>query len=90
MNKAQLIASMAEKADTSQATASRTLDALLESITDSLKSGEAVSLVGFGSFTVSKRAARSGRNPRTGEAINIPAANVPKFSGGKGLKDAVN
>ena len=90
MNKKALIAAMAEQADVSQATAGRTLDALVESVTKSLKEGESVLLVGFGSFSVKKRAARTGRNPRSGEPVNISAANVPKFSAGKILKDALN
>jgi DNA-binding protein HU-beta len=90
MNKKQLIAAMAEQADVSQATAGRTLDALVESVTKSLKEGESVLLVGFGSFSVKKRAARTGRNPRSGEPVNISAANVPKFSASKILKDALN
>jgi DNA-binding protein HU-beta len=90
MNKKQLIAAMAEQADVSQATAGRTLDALVDSITKSLKEGDSVLIVGFGKFSVKKRAARIGRNPRSGEPVNISAANVPKFSAGKILKDALN
>jgi len=90
MNKAELIDKIAEAADVSKATATRALDAALESITKELKKGQAVTLVGFGTFTVRKRAARTGRNPRTGEAIKIKAAKIPGFKAGKALKDAVN
>jgi DNA-binding protein HU-beta len=90
MNKADLIEKIAEEADVSKATASRALDAVLDSITRELKKGEPVTLVGFGTFAVRKRAARSGRNPRTGETVKIKAAKVPGFKAGKALKDAVN
>ena len=90
MNKADLIEKIAEEADVSKATASRALDAMLDSITRELKKGEPVTLVGFGTFAVRKRAARSGRNPRTGETVKIKAAKVPGFKAGKALKDAVN
>ena len=90
MNKAELVSAMAETSEVSQATAGRCLDAMIESVTKALKSGDEVSLVGFGSFKVTKREARTGRNPRTGEPIQIDAANVPKFSAGKVLKDSVN
>ncbi|MBI5007382.1 MAG: HU family DNA-binding protein [Nitrosomonadales bacterium] len=89
-NKSDLIEAIAKSADISKAAAGRALDATIESIKKSLKKGELVSLVGFGSFYVGKRAARTGRNPRTGAAIKIKAAKVPKFRAGKGLKDAVN
>ncbi|TAJ78712.1 MAG: HU family DNA-binding protein [Gallionellaceae bacterium] len=89
-NKSDLIEAIAKSADVSKAAAGRALDATIESIKKSLKKGELVSLVGFGTFYVGKRAARSGRNPRTGETIKIKAAKVPKFRAGKGLKDAVN
>ena len=89
-NKSDLIEDIAKSADISKAAAGRALDATIESITKSLKKGEIVSLVGFGSFYVGKRAARNGRNPRTGATIKIKAAKVPKFRAGKGLKDAVN
>jgi DNA-binding protein HU-beta len=89
-NKSDLIEAIAKSADISKAAAGRALDATIESITKSLKKGEIVSLVGFGSFYVGKRAARNGRNPRTGATIKIKAAKVPKFRAGKGLKDAVN
>lgn len=90
MNKAQLIESIAKVADISKAAAGRSLDSTLRSITVALKKGEVVTLVGFGSFYVGKRTARTGRNPRTGQAIKIKAAKVPKFRSGKALKDAIN
>ena len=90
MNKTELIEHIANHADISKAAAGRALDATIESIKKSLKKGELVSLVGFGTFYVGKRAARNGRNPRTGATIKIKAAKVPKFRAGKGLKDAVN
>ncbi|MDP2142664.1 MAG: HU family DNA-binding protein [Gallionella sp.] len=90
MNKSDLVDAIAKSADISKAAAGRALDATVESIKKALKKGDTVSLVGFGTFKVGKRAARTGRNPRTGEAIKIKAAKVPKFTAGKGLKDAVN
>ena len=89
-NKSDLVEAIAKSADISKASAGRALDATIEAITDSLKKGEIVSLVGFGSFYVGNRAARNGRNPRTGATIKIEAAKIPKFRAGKGLKDAVN
>jgi DNA-binding protein HU-beta len=89
-NKSDLIEAIAQSADISKAAAARALDATIESIKQSLKQGELVSLVGFGTFYVGKRAARNGRNPQTGATIKIDAAMVPKFRAGKGLKDAVN
>ncbi len=89
-NKSDLIEAIAKSADISKAAAGRALDATIESIKKSLKKGELVSLVGFGTFYVAKRAARNGRNPRTGATIKIKAATVPKFRAGKGLKDAVD
>lgn len=89
MNKTQLIEQIASSADVSKAVAGRVLDAMLETVTRALKKGDIVSLVGFGSFSVRKRAARTGHNPRTGQRINIPAAKVPGFKAGKSLKDAV-
>ena len=89
-NKSDLIEAIAKSADISKAAAGRALDATIESIKKSLKKGELVSLVGFGTFYVGKRAARNGRNPRTGATIKIKAAKVPKFKPGKALKDAVN
>ncbi len=90
MNKSDLVDAIATSADISKAAAARALDGMLEAVKKSLKKGEEVSLVGFGSFSVEKRAARKGRNPQTGEEITIKAAKVPKFRAGKGLKDAVN
>ncbi len=90
MNKTELIDAVADAADLSKADATRALDAVLAAITDSLKKGDQVSLVGFGSFLVRHRNARTGRNPQTGAEINIAAANVPAFKPGKALKDAVN
>ena len=90
MNKAELVDAIAGAANLSKADAGRAVDAVVESITSALKRGEQVSVVGFGTFSVKHRAARSGRNPRTGETIQIAASNVPGFKAGKGLKDAVN
>ena len=90
MNKSDLVDAIAKSADMSKAAAARALDATVESIKKALKKGDTVSLIGFGTFKVGKRAARNGRNPRTGETIKIKAAKVPKFTAGKGLKDAVN
>ncbi|MEQ1592064.1 MAG: HU family DNA-binding protein [Thiobacillaceae bacterium] len=90
MNKSELIESIAESADISKAAAGRALDATVEAVKKAMKKGDMVTLVGFGTFYVGKRAARTGRNPRTGAAIKIKAAKVPKFRAGKGLKDAIN
>jgi nucleoid DNA-binding protein len=90
VNKSELIEHIARQADISKAAASRALEAVIGGVKTSLKKNNAVSLVGFGTFTVGKRAARSGRNPRTGAAIKIKAAKVPKFRPGKALKDALN
>jgi DNA-binding protein HU-beta len=90
MNKAELIDTVAEAADLSKASAARAVDAVTDAISDALKKDDQVTIVGFGTFSVRKRAARSGRNPRTGETINIKASNVPGFKPGKALKDAVN
>ena len=90
MNKSELIDAIAKHADISKAAAGRALDATVNSITSSLKKGEIVTLVGFGSFFVGKRTARQGRNPRTGAPIKIKAAKVPKFRAGKALKDSVD
>lgn len=89
MNKAELIDHIATAADISKASAARALEATLGAITDTLKAGDSVSLVGFGSFAVTERAARTGRNPKTGQAVKIEAAKIPKFRPGKGLKDAI-
>jgi len=90
MNKSELIAAIAEQANLSKADAGRSLDALTKTIKTTLKAGDSIALVGFGSFEVKARAARTGRNPQTGREITIAAANVPSFKPGKGLKDAVN
>lgn len=90
MNKAELIDAIADSAELSKASASRALDSVIESITKALKKGDTVTLVGFGTFSVRKRAARIGRNPRTGESIKIKASKVPGFKAGKALKDAIN
>ena len=89
MNKAELIDKIAEAVDVSKATAARALDAVTESITKELKKGDGISLTGFGTFTVAKRKARTGRNPRTGQEIRIPARKTAKFRPGKALKEAV-
>lgn len=89
MNKSELIDQIAKSADLSKAASGRALDAVITAVRTSLKKGGTVSLVGFGTFYVGKRAARTGRNPRTGEVIKIKSAKVPKFRAGKGLKDAV-
>jgi DNA-binding protein HU-beta len=90
VNKSELIEAIAKNADLSKAAAGRALDAVLAAVQQSLKKGNAVTLVGFGTFYVGKRAARTGRNPRTGATIKIKAAKVPKFRAGKALKDAIN
>ncbi|MCL7939221.1 MULTISPECIES: HU family DNA-binding protein [Halomonas] len=90
MNKSELIEAIAASADIPKAAASRALDAMVETVTDSLKKGDSVSLVGFGTFQVKERAARTGRNPQTGQPIEISAAKVPSFKAGKALKDSVN
>lgn len=90
MNKAEMIDAVADAADISKAAATRALDGALNSIAKALKKGESVTLVGFGTFSVRKRKARTGRNPRTGETINIKATKVPGFKPGKALKDAIN
>ena len=90
MNKSELVDRIATASDLSRASAARALDAALDAITDSLKQSDPVALVGFGTFSVKDRAARAGRNPQTGEAINIAASRVPSFKAGKGLKDALN
>ncbi len=90
MNKSELIEHMAIQADISKAAATRALEAMIGGVRSTLKTNGSVSIVGFGTFAVTKRAARSGRNPRTGATIKIKAAKVPKFRPGKGLKDALN
>jgi len=89
MTKAELIDKMAADGKVSKAEAGRLLDSFLSNVTSALGKGESVTLVGFGTFTVSQRAARKGRNPQTGATINIPAAKIPRFRPGKGLKDKV-
>lgn len=90
MNKQQLIDSAADSSGIGKSEVARSLDALLGTITDALKAGEKVSLTGFGAFEVRERAARTGRNPQTGEAMAVPASKAPAFKAGKALKDAVN
>lgn len=90
MNKAELIDSIAASADIPKAAAGRALDAVIESVEGALKKGDSVALVGFGTFSVKDRAARTGRNPQTGQPIQIAAARIPNFKAGKSLKDAVN
>ncbi len=90
MNKQDLIDAIAKASGLSKAAAGRALDATTASVTKSLKKGDSVTLVGFGTFKVSKRAARNGRNPRTGATIKIAARKAPVFTAGKALKDALN
>ena len=90
MNKAGMIEQIAQAAEISRSAAERAVDALVAAVKISLRKGDSVTLVGFGSFYASQRAARAGRNPRTGAEIRIPAARVPKFRAGKALKDAIN
>lgn len=90
MNKSELIDQIAQSADISKAAAGRALDATIVAVKTALKKGEPVSLVGFGTFYVGERAARTGRNPQTGATLRIQATRTPKFRAGKGLKDAVN
>jgi DNA-binding protein HU-beta len=90
VNKADLIDAIASEADINKSDAGRALDAVIDNITGALKRGDQVSLVGFGTFSVKNRAGREGRNPRTGEKIQIAPSNVPGFKAGKALKDAVN
>ena len=90
MNKSELIDAVVAAADLSKAAAGRALDAMVDSVTGALKDGDQVVLVGFGTFSVKDRAARTGRNPQTGAPIEIKAARVPSFKAGKALKDAVN
>ena len=90
MNKNELVSAVAEKAELSKQQAAQAVDALFEVIEGALAKGDDIRLVGFGTFSVSHRAASKGRNPSTGAEVDIPARNVPKFAAGKGLKDAVN
>ncbi len=89
MNKSELIDAIAEKGGLSKADAGKALDATIASVTEALKAGDTVTLVGFGTFAVKERAARTGRNPQTGATLEIKASKVPSFKAGKGLKDAV-
>ncbi len=90
VNKTELIEEIAKSADITKASATRALDAMMAAVTTSLQNNDTVTLVGFGTFSVGERAARTGRNPRTNESLTIKAAKVPKFKAGKALKDAVN
>lgn len=90
MNKSELIEAIGASADLPKASAGRALDAAIEAITGALQKGDQISLVGFGTFSVKHRAARTGRNPQTGAELQIAASNVPSFKAGKALKDAVN
>lgn len=90
MNKAELIELVGSKTNLSKADATEAVEAVFKGIQQTLKNGDSVTLVGFGTFSVSERAARTGRNPRTGEVITIPASKTPKFKAGKALKDALN
>ncbi len=90
MKKADFIKAVAEQADVSQTTAASCFDAMVGTVTNCLKDGDSLTFVGFGTFSVKHRAARKGRNPRTGETIQIKAANVPAFKAGKALKEALN
>ena len=90
MNKNDLVATVASSTGLSKSDAAKAVEGVFDAITSALQKGEEVRLVGFGTFSVAKRAASTGRNPRTGETIKIPASKQPKFKAGKGLKDAVN
>ena len=90
MNKTELVAAIAEKSGLSKADAERALKAFTESVEETLKAGDKVQLVGFGTFEVSNRPARTGHNPRTGKTLKIKASKAPKFKAGKALKDALN
>ncbi len=90
MNKTDFVNAVADQAELTKADAGRAIDAMVEVIKKALKKGDAVSLVGFGTYTVRKRAARTGRNPRTGQTIKIKASKAPAFKAGKALKDAIN
>jgi len=90
MNKGEFVDAVAAKGELSKADAANAVDAVLDAVTEAMKQGDQVTLVGFGTFLVRKREARTGRNPRTGEPLQIAASNVPSFKAGKALKDAVN
>jgi DNA-binding protein HU-beta len=89
MNKSELVAYIADKVGTTKADAERMVDAFMDAVTETLKKDDTVSLTGFGAFSISHRKARTARNPRTGETVNVPATKAPKFKAGKKLKDAV-
>ena len=90
MNKVELVAAMAEKTGLTRADAAKAVDAFVATVAETLQKGDDIRLVGFGSFSVTQRAASTGRNPRTGKEIKIPASKAPKFKAGAGLKEAVN
>jgi len=90
MNKSELINAIAEESGLTKADAGRALDATIQSVSNALQGGDSVSLIGFGTFSVKERSARTGRNPQTGEAIQIKASKIPSFKAGKTLKDSVN
>jgi len=90
MNKSELVNAIAEESGLTKADAGRALDATLSSVTNALKGGDSISLIGFGTFAVKERSARTGRNPQTGETIQIKASKIPSFKAGKTLKDSVN
>lgn len=90
MNKSELIDAVAEQSGLTKTDTTKALNALIDTLTDAMKRGDDVVLIGFGTFSVKERAARTGRNPKTGEALQIAASKVPSFKAGKGLKDAVN
>ncbi len=90
MNKNELITAMSDASDLNQTQCSEALQTFIKTVTDELKSGSEVKIIGFGTFKISKRKATTGRNPQTGASIQIPASNQPKFSAGKALKEAVN
>ena len=90
MNKGEFVGAVADAAEMTKADADRAVEAMFKVVKKALKSGDSISLVGFGTFSVRKRAARTGRNPRTGDTIKIKASKVPAFKAGKGLKDAIN
>ncbi|PLX90045.1 MAG: DNA-binding protein HU [Desulfuromonas sp.] len=90
MTKTELVNAIAEKAELSKSDSEKALKAFVDTVTEALKAGDKIALVGFGTFSVGDRAARVGKNPQTGAEIKIPAAKVPKFKAGKALKDAVN
>ena len=90
MNKTEFIDAVSANADMSKASVTKTLEAMIDTVASTLKNGDQVTIVGFGTFLVRRREAREGRNPRTGESMQIAASNVPAFKAGKALKDAVN